>query len=74
MRLEELDIVDSRIDERQDVSEELLDIVSTPTNETLSMSGVVPRDGWCQELRCWTDLEPRALSPLPTYGCGDCVT
>ena len=41
--------VDSRIDERQDMSEELFVVVSAPVDDTctLSMSGMAPRDERC---------------------------
>ena len=73
--LDQLDIVDSsRIDEQQNMSEELLAIVSAPPDDTLSMSGTAPRDGRCRELLSKVDLcqGPSPLSHL-LYGCGDCV-
>ena len=39
VHLGELDVVDSRINERLDTSEELLGIVSDPADDTLSTSG-----------------------------------
>ena len=38
--LGELDVVDSRINERLDMSEELLGVVSAPANDMLSMTGM----------------------------------
>ena len=46
MHLGELDVVDSRINQRLDMSEKLLGVVSDPANDALSTSGMP----WgCQE-------------------------
>ena len=65
VQLGECDVVDLCINERQDMSEELLVIVLAPANDTLSTSGV--RD-------CIHECT-RAKGPLlfPTYWCGNCV-
>ena len=49
------DVVDLRIDERQDMSEELLGVVSAPADDTLSTSGMASRDERCRELHSWMD-------------------
>ena len=40
MHLGELDVVDSRINQRLDMSEELLGVVSVPADDALSTSGM----------------------------------
>ena len=51
----ELDIVKSRINERQDMSKELLGVVSAPVDGTLSTLGMAPHDGKCEELHLGMD-------------------
>ena len=48
------DIVNLRTNEWQDMSEEMLG-VSTPEDDTLSTSGMIPCDGRCWELHSWMD-------------------
>ena len=51
---DELDIAYSPMEE-QDMSKELLGVVSAPANDTQSTSGMAPRDGVCGELRSGVD-------------------
>ena len=50
-----LDIVESRMNGRQDMSEELLGVVSAPSNDTLSTSGMASCDGRYGELHLGMD-------------------
>ena len=43
------------INERQDMSEELLGIISEPKGDTLSTSGMAPHDERCRDLHLWMD-------------------
>ena len=46
----DLDIVESRIDQRQDMSKKQLGVALAPVGDTLSTSGMIPHDGKCREL------------------------
>ena len=51
----ELDVVKSRINKQQDMSKELLGVISAPMDGTLSTSGMAPPDGRCGELHLRMD-------------------
>ena len=47
----------------QEMSEELLGVVSAPADDTSSTSGMAPRDGACGELCAGGDLNTRPRTP-----------
>ena len=49
------DVDYSHIIEWQDMSEELLGVVSAPASDRSSTSGMAPRDGSCHEPCSWMD-------------------
>ena len=53
VHLSELDVVYSRVNERLDLSEELLGVVSDPAGDTLSMSPGMPWEVSTTLLRSW---------------------
>ena len=69
VHLGKLDIVDLHTDEQQDVSEELLGVLSTPADDTSSTSWKAPHDGRCRELHLWMDScqGPSPLSHLRVW-------
>ena len=61
------DIVNSQVDEWQDMLEKLLVVVSAPADDTFSITGIAPpRDERCQEMSLWMDScqTPTPLSHL----------
>ena len=63
--LDELDLTSSMMNKQQDLSEELLGVISAPADDAIGTSGVAPQEGMCGELCIGLDSCQRSAPSLP---------